>query len=202
MNVKFLRNFGYIENRLPTDLFNSIKKECFDILEGNPNGNFKRNTELSGEGVPDHYNMKINNDALFRVVADMVGHAEKTIKYSGAIKNFTRPCPLWFDIPWINYKKKGEFIPNHIHDGLYSYNIWVNIPYDIEDELKTGDYASTFEFTFNSITGHLITDRLKIDKTWEGKIMLFPALLQHCVYPFYTSDGVRISVAGNVQYKT
>ena len=45
MNVKFLRNFGYVENRLPTDLFNSIKKECFDILEGNPNDNFKRDTE-------------------------------------------------------------------------------------------------------------------------------------------------------------
>jgi hypothetical protein len=31
--------------------------------------------------------------------------------------------------------------------------------------------------------------------------VLFPATLQHSVAPFYTSDGYRISVAGNLDFE-
>ena len=41
-------------------------------------------------------------------------------------------------------------------------------------------------------------ERLPIDKNWEGYMIMFPANLQHCVYPFYTSDETRISFAGNI----
>jgi hypothetical protein len=32
----------------------------------------------------------------------------------------------------------------------------------------------------------------------EGVILLFPSSLKHQVYPFYESDGVRVSVSGNI----
>jgi len=45
-------------------------------------------------------------------------------------------------------------------------------------------------------------DRLFLDKSWEGTIIVFPAKMLHCVYPFYTSDGTRISLSGNVLLDT
>ena len=44
--------------------------------------------------------------------------------------------------------------------------------------------------------------RIPIDSTWEGHIIMFPANLQHCVYPFYTSDDTRISFSGNILLDT
>jgi hypothetical protein len=41
-----------------------------------------------------------------------------------------------------------------------------------------------------------------VDKEWEGKIALFPAKLNHLVYPFYTSDEPRISISGNIGFAT
>jgi hypothetical protein len=43
---------------------------------------------------------------------------------------------------------------------------------------------------------------LPVDKTWENVIVLFPAGLTHSVSPFYSSDDYRISVAGNIKFKT
>jgi hypothetical protein len=40
-----------------------------------------------------------------------------------------------------------------------------------------------------------------VDNTWEGKMALFPADLNHIVYPFYTSEDYRISISGNVGFK-
>ena len=37
-----------------------------------------------------------------------------------------------------------------------------------------------------------------MDPSMEGKMLLFPSKLMHCVYPFYNCEEPRISVAGNV----
>ena len=46
--------------------------------------------------------------------------------------------------------------------------------------------------------GHTV---LNVDKSYEGKILVFPAELMHSVNPFYTSDEYRITVSGNVIFK-
>ena len=38
-------------------------------------------------------------------------------------------------------------------------------------------------------------------KSDEKKIIMFPAGLNHVVYPFYTSDDYRITISGNVHGK-
>ena len=35
---------------------------------------------------------------------------------------------------------------------------------------------------------------------FEGYMILFPARLRHCVYPFYETNEPRISIAGNLSY--
>jgi len=106
---------------------------------------------------------------------------------------------LELDIPWVNRMKKHEYNPVHKHSGLYSYVLWVNVPYNMDDERKVfpdiGGNCKNGGFSF--VDSHGQYD-ISIDKSWEWEIVLFPSKQLHCVYPFYTSDGERISIAGNV----
>jgi hypothetical protein len=109
---------------------------------------------------------------------------------------------------WVNFQKKHEFNPIHTHDGVFSFVIWHKVPFTKEDEyarfpnmkedqIKAGHFA----FIVTSQLGSIIQHDMCIDKTWEGKMALFPANLNHIVYPFYTSDEYRISISGNIGFQ-
>ena len=79
------------------------------------------------------------------------------------------------------------------------------MPYNFEDDVSressrnsNGQTASCFQFQYSSVDGALHAETLAVDKKWEGKLCIFPANMHHCVYPFYTSDEYRISIAGNL----
>jgi len=108
---------------------------------------------------------------------------------------------------WINYMKKGEFNPNHCHpEAKAVFVIWVTIPYNIEEEMRMGGYnnkmhpskASCFEITYNTMSGGSCQAPFFVNKQMEGTILMFPGSMVHCVYPFYTSNEERISIAGNI----
>lgn len=108
---------------------------------------------------------------------------------------------------WINFQKKYEFNPVHNHTGLFSFVIWLDIPYSIKDELDKGpgkesnnNLAGHFEFSIRNTLGEHTTLPIPADKSYNGKICVFPSAMPHSVYPFYTSDDYRITVSGNVNF--
>ena len=111
---------------------------------------------------------------------------------------------------WVTYQKKNEFFPLHNHAGVYSFVVWMKLPYSYKDQSIISKFSDKvvavsptnnktrggcFEFNYQNILGECQTWQYKLDKTWEGHMLLFPSKLQHAVYPFYTSDEDRISVA-------
>lgn len=118
-------------------------------------------------------------------------------------------CPLTLSSNWVNFQKKHEFNPVHNHSGLFSFIIFHQIPYDYVEEAKPWDgktsvnnVASCLQFLYVDILGHIQTHQIKVDKSFEGKILFFNAKQNHCVYPFYTSDDYRITISGNIKFKT
>ena len=111
---------------------------------------------------------------------------------------------------WVNYQYKHEFNPYHFHGGMYSFVIWMKIPTDwreqnqlpfldgINDDNKK---ASNFEFEYLDMLGNIKHYGYRLDSSMEGRMLFFPARLQHTVYPFYNCDDARISVAGNLWYR-
>ncbi len=115
--------------------------------------------------------------------------------------------PFYLSNLWCNFQKKHEFNPIHDHSGLFSFIIFLKIPYDLKDEDKVfptnstgGSLASRLAFIFNDTMGDLYDLNIDVDKTFEGKMIMFPARLYHLVYPFYTSDDYRITVSGNINF--
>ena len=98
--------------------------------------------------------------------------------------------------------QKYEYNPMHIHSGVLSYVLWVSVPYRIEDERAVcvaakDDNAAAFSFVTSGPMG--VDDIcLPVDQGWQWEMVMFPAQLHHLVYPFRTSDEVRVSVSGNI----
>ena len=58
--------------------------------------------------------------------------------------------------------------------------------------------ASDFQFSYSDTDGSSCHYTYAMDPEWEGYMLLFPSRLEHCVFPYYISDDVRISISGNV----
>ena len=111
---------------------------------------------------------------------------------------------------WVNYQYKHEFNPYHFHGGMYSFVIWMKIPTDWKEQNQLpfldginedNKKVSNFEFEYLDMLGNIKHYGYRLDPSMEGHMLLFPARLQHTVYPFYNCDDARISIAGNLWYR-
>jgi len=127
--------------------------------------------------------------------------------YQAFNRKYNEQQELFLIGSWVNFQKKYEFNPLHNHDGEFSFVIYCKIPYTMEDEQKVTDYVpkdsnvtGNFTFQYIDILGSLTPWTVPTDKSFEHKMILFPAQLMHSVNPFYSSDEYRISVAGNLHF--
>ena len=110
---------------------------------------------------------------------------------------------------WVNYQYKTEFNPYHDHSGVYSFAIWMKIPYSWDEQSKLQHFSDikeserkpgNFEFEYIDTLGGVRNWGYTLSKNDEGTMLFFPAALRHCVYPFYETNEPRISISGNLLY--
>ena len=169
------------------------------------------NSDLAGN-IKHEYSIPRGKAAISPLLMQMIVEHQKKypnyFKKAHSMLNY-KACEVELFNLWVNFQKKHEFNPMHIHDGLYSFVLWHKVPYTMKDEkarfsnMKDEDIrAGMFAFFFTDPGGKVTQEALPVDKDWEGKLALFPATLNHCVYPFYTSEDYRISISGNLGFKT
>ena len=124
--------------------------------------------------------------------------------YAESVKYCDNNYPLKLDSAWIVFQKKHEFNPVHTHKGMFSFVIWLTLPYKMEDEIKQPAVVNSntpcpghFAYLMTNSLGDIQHRLIPTDKEMEGCAFLFPSMLNHCVYPFYTSDEYRVSISGN-----
>jgi len=126
-------------------------------------------------------------------------------EYYNKLKFVSMKKPLYLKSLWVNLQKKHEFNPIHDHIGIYSFIIFLKIPYDLENENKVFPTNSDIEpstsklsFLLTDNLGDIVEIKISVDKSFENKMIMFPSKMKHLVYPFYTSDDLRMTVSGNV----
>jgi hypothetical protein len=200
-------NIGFVHRKLPDDLFQKLKSECL-VAKAARYGEADKErfySGLSSDHVTAHYYVEETKQELNQFTMDMFGEYLHTYPhYISSFKVATRNMMYKNGDPWINIQKKGEYIPVHNHDGVVSFVTWVNIPYDIEEELNLEkdkrSVNSCLQFHYKNICGVDSSHDFRVSKQDEGGIIMFPSALSHTVYPFYTSDDVRISVSGCIYF--
>ena len=198
-------------------LYKDVPKDVLEYLINEPNKKSKANYKLAGhikrefdytnipEFVKNFFVLSIN-DIEPKKVKDLL------FKYTILSKS----CHFALDSLWVNYQKKHEFNPLHHHSGLYSFIVFLKIPYDLNKELRVfndtnrmiekgklikaqaNNRTSKLTFVILDRLGDIQEHLIEVDKSFEGKMLMFPAKLNHQVYPFYTSNGYRITVSGNI----
>jgi hypothetical protein len=204
-----LPNIGVLRDTVPRDIFQDLKALIDQRLATQFEGVMPYNNLLLGH-MQEEWDLKEFIPRLEPYLLHLAQAYDEHYHYFEELDvqyNLDRRSPLKLTDLWVNLQRKHEFNPIHEHTGIMSFNIWVQIPYDLEAEIQhfptisSVNRTSKFGIHYANILGQLRHYSVSIDKSWEGQMVMFPSKLNHSVNPFYTSDGLRISVAGNLRVR-
>ena len=186
--------------------FDDFPPKLFKWLKDNISDKNKANNYLQGH-IKDEYYYKNIPTEMVDYIIDKI-HSHTGLKsYANNIRVLTKNVPYVLERLWVNMQKKYEFNPLHNHTGVFSFIIPLKIPYKLENEKNalpynklspSGSFTSKLTFISISNVGEIVDTPVNMDKSFIGKCMIFPAVLKHMVYPFFTSDDYRITVSGNI----
>lgn len=202
-NSVWFKSPGYLKCKIPECVIEEIKKtlddiknELVDVVDFREKlaGHLEKETSL-----PITPNIKYLVETMGLEYDKVFRDGKPDTKHIHEEQIIGKELQYELKTLWINYGKKYDFNPIHYHFGTYSFVIWINIPYKIEDEMKkynpNTNKTSTFNFVYTLPSGEISSEEIE---TKEWSMIFFPSKLNHCVYPFYSSDEYRISISGNL----
>lgn len=199
-------NLGFVGCELSDEDLNPIMEEVEEI-----SSDFKSassfNYALVGQ-IEKEYKL-IKSHKSLEVLSLRLAYAWKKAHFSNDQRDHrardTNVGNLYLKGSWVNFQKKYEYNPLHRHDGEFVFVIWLDIPYSLENEVRVFpdkrhnvDSNGKFAFKYIDCIGRISSWPIPTDKNYSKKMILFPAEFMHEVHPFYTSDGYRISISGNL----
>ena len=192
--------------KVPNDIFDKLKQKISKVAEKDFYGK-----DLAGN-IKKEYSLNANFLELNNFLIGNINSFAPLGKYvKKIVKQYLQDDDLTVELHlynlWVNLMAQNEFNPLHTHEGVFSFIIFINIPYDIEEMRKASsgirsnsNVSGALEFVKgNSDTINDLTSlQIHADKSWEKQCLIFPSTLNHCVYPFYNTDSYRITVSGNL----
>ena len=194
VNACTFPNVGWLETEVPDNLKELVKEAIADrgedyrkALAGHTSGAFSL-PKLEKSLEYEHWLITLAQQ-----------YDEAFPAYRNTICHTRHQMTLQLNDVWVNYQAKHDFNPMHWHAGVFSFVTWIDIPYLMGEEKErygsNSPAAGEFAFTVTDVLGE-IHDQPVEQREWMT--LFFPAKLRHRVHPFYTSDKMRISLAGNL----
>lgn len=203
-----LGNGGIILDRLNDFDFLTLSKEV-EIIRNDFEKADKANKDLIGQ-LEQSYELYTSRDIIEKNAIRLAEyHNQQTMHWHKTLAVVDRKQRLDYELVldscWINFQKKHEFQPIHDHTGVYSFIIFYEIPFNMQDELDASPgkeardkFSGLLNFHYVSYLGKVAALTIPADKAWQKRMLLFPADLKHSVYPFFSTDKYRITISGNL----
>lgn len=187
--------------------FDDVPKNVTDYLRNNISKEIPKQESLAGH-LKDEYGYKNWPLYVEEYLMKCVSQRNYLLEYAKTIKALDIDVPFYLGDMWVNLQRKHEFNPIHTHSGVWSFIIPLQVPYKLEDEDKVfpsqgnrKSCTSKLCFVVNNNVGQINSVEVDMDQSYVDKLLIFPAKLNHLVYPFFTSDGIRITVSGNISLR-
>jgi hypothetical protein len=197
-------NNGFLTVFFSDDELLPIRNEIENIISENFRNSKEYNKRLVGN-IKKQFEIVDSKKHIEKMISPLCLEHDKVFAHLKNTSFLSKDVSLTLQSAWVNIQEKCEFNPTHNHTGLYSFVIWLEIPYVSEVEKKNehsikSNYpvSGSFEFVYSDILGKIKTFEIPVDKSFRNFGLIFPSELNHCVYPFFTSDDYRISVSGNI----
>lgn len=196
-NVDF-PNIGFLIAEFTNEELEPIRKEARKLLGERFETAARFNQGLAGH-LNNEYHLVDSKPYIEQLVKPLIGVYRETYPvYDTKDKEYV------LENTWINFQNKHEFNPVHFHIGVFSFALWLKLPYEIEEEksvfphvLDSENITANFCFQYTDALGNIQRYPIPADRKYQNKLLFFPAVMRHFVNPFYTSDEYRISVSGN-----
>jgi|694.fasta_scaffold125885_3 hypothetical protein len=204
MNIVNLPNLGVIEHQFTAEQLEPIWQEVRKI-QADFEHSEKYNNNLVGN-IKHEYVLKESMPYIETLMLPMIAEYEKHYQYLDHLRVNSQLTSVSLQpYPWVNFMSANEINPLHNHSGVLSFVIWLQIPFDRQQEIDkfpdlnpAGVVAGSFDLIFLNILGQMTSYRKLLATENEGCAILFPASMSHMVYPFTENNGKhRISVSGN-----
>lgn len=196
-------NFGFLEAKFGKKDLQPIIDEVYEMININFKNVDKSNSELVGH-IKNEYKIKKTRNHLDHLVSPFCLEYDRIYNYLQNINLHYDNIDIELGTVWVNFQKQYEFNPVHWHKGVFSFVIWLDIPFKQSEELgleSVKDAAihvpGNFQFLYQNTLGQICTHNIPADVDYNYRMIFFPAAMRHTVYPFFTSTGYRISLAGN-----
>jgi len=111
------------------------------------------------------------------------------------------PNSVYLESLWINFQRKFDLNPIHNHRGIISFVVYLQVPEEIFEVQMTSNTQKAGEilFYYGESASPLSHSQYAV-KPFDNLLLMFPASLNHTVYPFWI-DAERISVSGNIDLR-
>lgn len=191
-------NVGYLIAEFSDEELEPIRQEARKFLRTGFENAGRFNQGLAGH-LNNEYHLVESKSYIESLVRPLIDVYRETFPLHD-----TKRKEYTLENTWINFQKKHEFNPVHFHIGIFSFALWLRLPYDIQEEksvfphiVDTENITANFCFQYTDALGNIQRYPIPADRTYQNKLLFFPAEMRHFVNPFYTSDEYRISVSGN-----
>ena len=198
--------FGIEKNLAGTPAMDKLweyisKSKEEDKIHNNLAGNISKSLHLND--TDDWFFEKILTPLIADYKNEFPAHAKKRISTLTGNEDWSFVLSSF----WVNFMKQHEFNPVHHHTGVFSFNIFMKIPYDWREQYElphikasNSPGAGNFEFLYTDTSGDIEQYSYRLDPSCEGLMIFFPSEIKHSVYPFYNCEEERITISGNITY--
>ena len=196
------KNIGWLESKLNSEEIDYIWR-CID------NKKEKLNNTLAGHLSGSYRLQDKSNWCWSHILIPLINEYEEKFGNFGERLPLSRYHSYYLHNWWVNYQREGEFNPIHDHTGVYSFVIWMKIPYKDKEQqnlqiAKDSNNPSngTFVIYYLDTLGKIRTYDYHLNPEDEGRMLFFPSPMNHAVHPYFGCDEERISVSGNIRLNT
>jgi hypothetical protein len=199
-------NIGFLKIQFTKEQLTPILEEIAEI-ENNFISAIEANKSLAGN-IDKQYFLFKSYDFINSLLKDGIIEYEDKFNFLSTCSPLSKSVKLCVKDIWVNFQSKHEFNPIHNHAGVFSFVLWIKIPYYIDKETdkspgkkSNNPLAGHFSFVYTNTLGEICQYHIPADQTLENCMLIFPAKMHHSVHPFYSTDDYRISVSGNIVFQ-
>ena len=103
---------------------------------------------------------------------------------------------------WVRCSKPGEYLSVHDHSALFSFAVWLNIPYDYREEQADNEaftpYAGDFQLIYPATTGLMLKKNYQLDRSMEKKMIIFQHKL--VIWFIHTIQQTKQSLKESIEF--